>query len=70
MTEGSLVNYIELYSLQFSKDRKSWKTYKDAVSKERKVVVPPFMHLWIYEDYGSNPQIPAKENVQTQLSNT
>lgn len=37
VTTGFLVNYIESYSLQFSKDRKIWKTYKDAVSKKRKV---------------------------------
>ncbi|KAM4735953.1 discoidin, CUB and LCCL domain-containing protein 1 isoform 2-T2 [Anableps anableps] len=37
VTTGSSVSYIESYSLEFSKDRKSWKTYKDAVSKEKKV---------------------------------
>ncbi|MED6289284.1 hypothetical protein CHARACLAT_001270, partial [Characodon lateralis] len=37
VTTGSSVNYIESYSLQSSKDRKSWKTYRDAVSKEKKV---------------------------------
>ncbi|MEQ2194830.1 hypothetical protein XENOCAPTIV_003627, partial [Xenoophorus captivus] len=36
VTTGSSVNYIESYSLQSSKDRKSWKTYRDAVSKEKK----------------------------------
>ncbi|XP_005798560.1 discoidin, CUB and LCCL domain-containing protein 1-like isoform X1 [Xiphophorus maculatus] len=37
VTTGSSVSYMESYSLQFSKDRKSWKTYKDAMSKEKKV---------------------------------
>ncbi|XP_007559635.2 discoidin, CUB and LCCL domain-containing protein 1 isoform X1 [Poecilia formosa] len=37
VTTGSSVSYMESYSLQFSKDRKSWKTYKDATSKEKKV---------------------------------
>ncbi|KAK5601571.1 hypothetical protein CRENBAI_023947 [Crenichthys baileyi] len=37
VTTGSSVNYIESYTLQSSKDRKSWKTYRDAVSKEKKV---------------------------------
>lgn len=41
VTTGSSVSYMESYSLQFSKDRKSWKTYKDAMSKEKKVGVPP-----------------------------
>ncbi|KAM4567924.1 discoidin, CUB and LCCL domain-containing protein 1 [Fundulus diaphanus] len=37
VTKGSSENYIKSYSLHFSKDRKSWKTYKEAVSKEKKV---------------------------------
>lgn len=41
VTTGSSGSYMESYSLQFSKDRKSWKTYKDAMSKEKKVGVPP-----------------------------
>lgn len=30
---------MESYILSFSKDRKNWKLYKDAASKERKVGV-------------------------------
>uniref|UniRef100_A0A3Q2QCM3 Si:dkey-34d22.1 n=1 Tax=Fundulus heteroclitus TaxID=8078 RepID=A0A3Q2QCM3_FUNHE len=37
VTKGSSENYIESYSLHFSKDGKSWKTYKEAASKEKKV---------------------------------
>ncbi|XP_070692243.1 discoidin, CUB and LCCL domain-containing protein 1 isoform X3 [Pempheris klunzingeri] len=37
ITTGSNENYIESYSLFFSKDRKNWKLYKGALSKEKKV---------------------------------
>ncbi|XP_047454712.1 discoidin, CUB and LCCL domain-containing protein 1 isoform X2 [Mugil cephalus] len=37
ITTGSAEYYIETYSLLFSKDRKNWKPYKGALSKERKV---------------------------------
>lgn len=31
--------YIESYILFFSKDRKNWKLYKGALSKEKKVCI-------------------------------
>uniref|UniRef100_A0AAX7VK75 Uncharacterized protein n=1 Tax=Astatotilapia calliptera TaxID=8154 RepID=A0AAX7VK75_ASTCA len=37
VTAGSDEYYMESYILSFSKDRKNWKLYKDAASKERKV---------------------------------
>uniref|UniRef100_A0A3Q0QVA6 Si:dkey-34d22.1 n=1 Tax=Amphilophus citrinellus TaxID=61819 RepID=A0A3Q0QVA6_AMPCI len=37
VTTGSDEHYIQSYILFFSKDRKNWKLYKDALSKERKV---------------------------------
>uniref|UniRef100_A0A3Q4G1C4 Si:dkey-34d22.1 n=1 Tax=Neolamprologus brichardi TaxID=32507 RepID=A0A3Q4G1C4_NEOBR len=37
VTAGSDEYYMESYILLFSKDRKNWKLYKDAASKERKV---------------------------------
>ncbi|XP_057689554.1 discoidin, CUB and LCCL domain-containing protein 1 isoform X2 [Corythoichthys intestinalis] len=37
ITSGSSENHIKSYILLFSKDRKNWKVYKDAVSKEEKV---------------------------------
>ncbi|XP_029307277.1 discoidin, CUB and LCCL domain-containing protein 1 isoform X2 [Cottoperca gobio] len=37
ITMGSNEHYIESYSLFFSKDRKTWKLYKGALSKEKKV---------------------------------
>ncbi|XP_036930131.1 discoidin, CUB and LCCL domain-containing protein 1 isoform X1 [Acanthopagrus latus] len=37
ITTGSNEYYIESYILLFSKDRKSWKLYKGALSKEKKV---------------------------------
>lgn len=37
VTTGSNEHYIESYSVFFSKDRKTWKLYKDALSKEKKV---------------------------------
>nr|XP_046254871.1 discoidin, CUB and LCCL domain-containing protein 1 isoform X2 [Scatophagus argus] len=37
MTTGSDEYYIESYLLLFSKDRKNWKLYKGALSKEKKV---------------------------------
>uniref|UniRef100_A0A1A7XFX1 Discoidin, CUB and LCCL domain containing 1 n=1 Tax=Iconisemion striatum TaxID=60296 RepID=A0A1A7XFX1_9TELE len=37
ITMGSTENYVETYSLYFSKDRKTWKLYKDPQSKEKKV---------------------------------
>lgn len=39
VTAGSDEYYMESYILSFSKDRKNWKLYKDAASKERKVGV-------------------------------
>ncbi|KAI3360904.1 hypothetical protein L3Q82_013110 [Scortum barcoo] len=37
ITTGSDENYIESYSLLFSKDGKNWKLYKGVLSKEKKV---------------------------------
>ncbi|XP_068591458.1 discoidin, CUB and LCCL domain-containing protein 1 isoform X1 [Cebidichthys violaceus] len=37
ITMGSNDHYIESFSLFFSKDRKTWKLYKGALSKEKKV---------------------------------
>ncbi|XP_054478261.1 discoidin, CUB and LCCL domain-containing protein 1 isoform X2 [Anoplopoma fimbria] len=37
ITTGSNDNFIESFSLFFSKDRKTWKLYKGALSKEKKV---------------------------------
>ncbi|XP_056142564.1 discoidin, CUB and LCCL domain-containing protein 1 isoform X2 [Lampris incognitus] len=37
ITTGSHEFYVESYSLRFSKDRKNWKVYKGALSKEKKV---------------------------------
>ncbi|XP_077577189.1 discoidin, CUB and LCCL domain-containing protein 1 isoform X1 [Stigmatopora nigra] len=37
ITTGSTENHITSYILLFSKDRKNWKVYKDAVSREEKV---------------------------------
>ncbi|KAM4633619.1 discoidin, CUB and LCCL domain-containing protein 1 isoform 2-T2 [Polymixia lowei] len=37
ITAGSLEFYVESYILGFSKDRKNWKVYKGALSKEKKV---------------------------------
>ncbi|XP_037532969.1 discoidin, CUB and LCCL domain-containing protein 1 [Nematolebias whitei] len=37
ITTGSVDCYIESYALYFSKDRKTWRPYKDALSRERKV---------------------------------
>ncbi|TNN76229.1 Discoidin, CUB and LCCL domain-containing protein 1 [Liparis tanakae] len=37
ITRGSNDHYIESFSLFFSKDRKTWKLYKGALSKEKKV---------------------------------
>ncbi|XP_061631411.1 discoidin, CUB and LCCL domain-containing protein 1 isoform X1 [Phyllopteryx taeniolatus] len=37
ITTGSSENHIKSYVLVFSRDRKNWKVYKDAVSKEEKV---------------------------------
>lgn len=39
VTAGSDEYYMESYILLYSKDRKNWKLYKDAASKERKVGV-------------------------------
>uniref|UniRef100_A0A3Q2XKJ9 Si:dkey-34d22.1 n=1 Tax=Hippocampus comes TaxID=109280 RepID=A0A3Q2XKJ9_HIPCM len=37
ITTGSSENHFKSYSLLFSRDRKNWKVYKDAVSKQEKV---------------------------------
>ncbi|XP_072250577.1 discoidin, CUB and LCCL domain-containing protein 1 [Leuresthes tenuis] len=37
VTTGSDENYIQSYSLHFSKDKKNWKPYRGALSKEQKV---------------------------------
>uniref|UniRef100_A0A7N6FCZ9 Uncharacterized protein n=1 Tax=Anabas testudineus TaxID=64144 RepID=A0A7N6FCZ9_ANATE len=37
ITKGSSERYIESYILLYSKDRKNWKPYKSALSKERKL---------------------------------
>jgi len=37
ITKGTAHYYIESYSLMFSKDRKTWKVYKAASSKDKKV---------------------------------
>ncbi|XP_041843249.1 discoidin, CUB and LCCL domain-containing protein 1 isoform X3 [Melanotaenia boesemani] len=37
ITTGSVEYYIESYSLHFSKDRKNWKPFRGALSKEQKV---------------------------------
>lgn len=39
ITMGSNEYYTESYILLFSKDRKNWKLYKAAVSREKKVCV-------------------------------
>ncbi len=48
ITTGSNEFYIESYILQFSKDRKNWKLYKGALSKEKKVsIVLSDVHLMV-----------------------
>ncbi|KAK3551343.1 hypothetical protein QTP70_015024, partial [Hemibagrus guttatus] len=37
ITEGLSNSFIETYTLKFSKDHKTWKIYKDATSKEKKL---------------------------------
>ncbi|KAI5106356.1 discoidin, CUB and LCCL domain-containing protein 1-like [Silurus meridionalis] len=37
ITEGVSKSFIKTYTIKFSKDRKTWKMYKDATSKEKKV---------------------------------
>lgn len=37
ITEGLANSFIETYIIKFSKDRKTWKIYKDSTSKEKKV---------------------------------
>ncbi|XP_060725945.1 discoidin, CUB and LCCL domain-containing protein 1 [Tachysurus vachellii] len=37
ITEGLSNSFIETYIIKYSKDRKTWKIYKDATSKEKKV---------------------------------
>lgn len=41
VTTGTDNYYIDAFILFFSKDRKNWKLYKDAMSKEQKVNVGP-----------------------------
>lgn len=37
ITKGTPHYYIESYTIMFSKDRKTWKAYKAASSKDKKV---------------------------------